>query len=245
MKKNIIIYVVASVFVVLAGVFFYGKDAFNDGKQDKLEQEQEEKVLSGSSREGEGKLPEKEVAVPGKVKDENQPSVDKTNNNNLSKEKATKDLSNNKVIQKSTKEFGHWGFALDEYTKINEMYVYQNVKNRDGAQFMSIRIGCNDHNFQTVGVFSLPLGVSLVPGFAIQVDEHKQKNYPFTRCAAGVGCQSYIPLDDEIIEEMKKGKELSVGFKDATEETVVLKLPLDGFSSAYKEYEKEVKSRKK
>lgn len=82
-----------------------------------------------------------------------------------------------------------------------------------------------------VGVFTLPLGIFLAPGFALKIDQGKVRRFPYETCDSK-GCHLGIKVDKALLSEMNKGTVATVQFYDAQQTAVVLNLPLDGFRQA-------------
>ena len=79
----------------------------------------------------------------------------------------------------------------------------------------------------------LPLGVSLVPGAAIKVDDGQQLNWPYLRCSAA-GCAISNKLDDELLSALKKGQVLIVAYRAwNAEKNTLIRVPLQGFTKSF------------
>lgn len=83
-----------------------------------------------------------------------------------------------------------------------------------------------------VGVFTMPLGIFLAPGFALRVDGNAVRRFPFENCD-GDGCHLGVKVDKKLMAELGAGKRATVQFYDAKQNPVVLNLPLDGFAKAF------------
>jgi invasion protein IalB len=79
---------------------------------------------------------------------------------------------------------------------------------------------------------TLPLGVALIPGARIVIDEKEGMNAPFVVCLGKNGCMADYRADADLIEKLKKGHSLAVQAFDKSR-PVSFTLPLTGFAKAY------------
>jgi len=95
------------------------------------------------------------------------------------------------------------------------------VKDKDGKKLTRIR-------------FITPLGLDLMSGLALRVDEGKEHKIPIQICHAD-GCLADFNLGDDVLLEMKKGKDILVGYKLSNTNTnpIILKISLKGITAAY------------
>ena len=79
---------------------------------------------------------------------------------------------------------------------------------------------------------TLPLGVALVPGARIIIDEKEAMTAPFIVCLPKNGCMADYKADTDLIEKLKKGRSLAI---QAVEKgrPISFTLPLTGFAQAY------------
>jgi len=93
------------------------------------------------------------------------------------------------------------------------------VKDKDGKKLTRIR-------------FITPLGLDLTAGLALRIDEGKEYKIPFQLCHAD-GCLADFNLGDDVLLEMKKGKDILVGYKLPNTKPIILKASLKGVTAAY------------
>lgn len=79
---------------------------------------------------------------------------------------------------------------------------------------------------------TLPLGVALVPGARIVIDEKEAMTAPFVVCLPANGCMADYKADAELIEKLKRGQTLAVQAFDKGR-PISFTLPLTGFAKAY------------
>ena len=79
---------------------------------------------------------------------------------------------------------------------------------------------------------TLPLGVALVPGARIVIDEKEAMTAPYVACLPQNGCMADYKADDDLIEKLKKGQSLAIqAFEKGR--PINFTLPLTGFAKAY------------
>ena len=79
----------------------------------------------------------------------------------------------------------------------------------------------------------MPMGVDLRPGAVLKVDRGVDIPIQYLRCTEA-GCDASIQLQPPLLQALKAGKELFVGFRAwGSDETTVLSASLIGFSRAY------------
>lgn len=101
-----------------------------------------------------------------------------------------------------------------------------------GASRESILVARAYKHPSPVLVLSVPAGIYLAPGLALQVGAGKSRRYPFETCSAD-GCHTGIRLDKALIGELAAGKDGKVSFFDGTQKVVTVVLGLAGFAKGY------------
>jgi invasion protein IalB len=79
---------------------------------------------------------------------------------------------------------------------------------------------------------TLPLGVALVPGARIVIDEKEAMTAPYVACLPKNGCMADYKADADFIEKLKKGRSLAIQAFDEGK-PISFTLPLTGFAKAY------------
>ena len=79
---------------------------------------------------------------------------------------------------------------------------------------------------------TLPLGVALVPGARIVIDEKEAMTAPYVVCLPNNGCMADYKADADLIEKLKKGQSLAIQAFDKAR-PISFTLPLIGFAKAY------------
>jgi len=79
---------------------------------------------------------------------------------------------------------------------------------------------------------TLPLGVALVPGARIVIDEKEAMTAPFVVCHPKNGCMADFKADADLITKLKQGQSLAIQAFDKAR-PISFTLPLTGFAKAY------------
>jgi invasion protein IalB len=79
---------------------------------------------------------------------------------------------------------------------------------------------------------TVPLGMQLQHGTRVIIDQGQPVNQPYKICFP-VGCMSDYPVNDEMIEKMKKGHTLTVQAINMQGTPISLPLPLNDFAKAF------------
>ena len=79
---------------------------------------------------------------------------------------------------------------------------------------------------------TLPLGVALVPGARIVIDENAAMTAPYVVCLPQNGCMADYKADGDLIEKLKKGRTLAIQALEKGS-PIAFTLPLAGFAKAY------------
>jgi len=79
---------------------------------------------------------------------------------------------------------------------------------------------------------TLPLGVALVPGARIVIDEKEAMTAPYVVCLPKNGCMADYKADADLIEKLKNGQSLAIQAFDKGR-PINFTLPLTGFAKAY------------
>jgi invasion protein IalB len=79
---------------------------------------------------------------------------------------------------------------------------------------------------------TLPLGVALVPGARIVIDDKEAMTAPYVVCLAKNGCMADYRADTDLIAKLKKGRSLAIQAFDKGR-PIGFTLPLTDFAKAY------------
>lgn len=101
-----------------------------------------------------------------------------------------------------------------------------------GQPIVSITIRPQAEDRRMGMLLALPHGLYFPPGLSITVDHGESTNVDIQTSDKN-GAYAALPLTDELIGAMKRGKELYISMRFADGRDVVVPLTLDGFTSAY------------
>jgi invasion protein IalB len=79
---------------------------------------------------------------------------------------------------------------------------------------------------------ALPLGVALVPGARIVIDEKEAMTAPYVVCLPKNGCMADYKADTDLIEKLKKGRNLAIQALDRGR-LISFTFSLNGFAKAH------------
>lgn len=79
---------------------------------------------------------------------------------------------------------------------------------------------------------TLPLGVALIPGARIVIDEKEAMTAPYVVCQPKNGCMADYKADADLIAKLKNGRNLMIQAFDKGR-PISFSLPLTGFAKAY------------
>lgn len=79
---------------------------------------------------------------------------------------------------------------------------------------------------------TLPLGVALIPGARIVIDEREAMTAPYVACLPKNGCMADYKADAALIDKLKKGRSLAIQAFDKGK-PISFTLPLTGFAQAH------------
>lgn len=134
-------------------------------------------------------------------------------------------------------KFKDWTARCEMVEEIKEQrcYIAQSlVKKDDGKQLMSVAVLYALDTKKPTFFLTLPLGVLLVPGVALQVDGGEALRFPFRQCAPN-GCLAALELTQPLVSAFKAGSQGRVSFHQPGAKTnpVTLPVSLNGFTAAF------------
>jgi invasion protein IalB len=78
-----------------------------------------------------------------------------------------------------------------------------------------------------------PLGILLQPGLSLTIDKRDPLTLPLTFCQTG-GCQAVIDLDQEALDQFRRGQTATVRYVTLERKAMDLPLKLSGLTAALK-----------
>lgn len=116
----------------------------------------------------------------------------------------------------------------------NNCHIFQNLVSKKGnKRILHVAVGYAPGHKDPAAIITMPLGLSLLPGITIQVDDQKSKRFPFQACFK-TGCQIGFSMNNKLLGDFKSGRQLTVTFFDLKQQAIKIPVSLSGFSAAMK-----------
>ncbi|MGB0713271.1 MAG: invasion associated locus B family protein [Gammaproteobacteria bacterium] len=137
---------------------------------------------------------------------------------------------------KDGQQFQDWKAVCQEITPkdkppVNVCRIAQQAFRPDGKPVAALSIGYRAGQDKPLAVITVPLGVALKTGLGLSIDEANPTPVPYSICVPA-GCQAIGPLDDTMVEALKKGNKLSILFISPEGKKLRADLSLSGFTAA-------------
>jgi invasion protein IalB len=108
--------------------------------------------------------------------------------------------------------------------------IYQRIIVKENNQrLLEFAIGYPEGAKQAQAALILPLGITMTQGVALKIDDGELHKAAVRICGNN-GCLVLMDMPDNIVESMKTGKVLAVGFLDGNGKQITLPLSLAGFA---------------
>jgi len=136
--------------------------------------------------------------------------------------------------------FDDWGRRC-ETLKTGEEFclVFQRLRLKENDQtVLHVSFGYPPFAKGPIMVLTTPLGVSLVAGVELKVDDVGEPiRVPYNLCVAD-GCRASLPVDDSLLQAMKRGDKLKVAIASAQNKPMGIEVSLNGFAKASESLQK-------
>lgn len=129
--------------------------------------------------------------------------------------------------------YGKWGLLCNQANpsdcRAAQTQNYADEKNQ--GRLLQVLLAVE--NGRTFAVMTLPFGVDLRAGIALQLDSADEVKGAYTTCLPD-GCQSVVELDEKLLGQFRTAKIMKVGFRPwgGDQKTFVVEVPLDGANDA-------------
>jgi invasion protein IalB len=111
-------------------------------------------------------------------------------------------------------------------------HAFQVVSTKESQQnVLHMAIGYPPSVDVPVAIITVPLGVALQTGVLVKVDEGEARPFPFNVCMAN-GCQAGIKLDQPLLDDFRKGAQLTVTFGNLKRQGLNVPVSLKGLTKA-------------
>lgn len=130
--------------------------------------------------------------------------------------------------------FDDWGRRCETLPSGEELCViFQRLRLKENNQtILHVSFGYPPIADGPVMVFTTPLGVSLMAGMELQVDDVGEAiKVPYNICIAD-GCRASLPVNDALLAAMRQGDKLKVAFANAQNKPLGMQVSLKGFTAA-------------
>jgi invasion protein IalB len=136
------------------------------------------------------------------------------------------------AVETSVKHFENWTFSCEE--KVCQIYVTLADNKTKVAKF-SLSIVHDAAKNSSSAVLLTPLGVALVPGIRVFLDNKTFKDWSFQVCQDN-GCQAVGQLDEATVEKLKIIENLHVEYiAYGKKKQDAFNIPMAGFKDAFAE----------
>lgn len=132
-------------------------------------------------------------------------------------------------------EFRDWTVQCEqpEGAEREHCHIFQTVVLRENNQpLLHLAVGRIIETGDAAAIMTVPLGVLLPPGMALRVDEGENIRFPVQSCQPN-GCIAVLPLEDEMIRQLKGGVQATVTFVDADQRPIGVPVSLLGFTAGF------------
>ncbi len=131
--------------------------------------------------------------------------------------------------------FGDWTYVCGKPDKkgveICQIAQTQTIDDPKGKKGRLLRLSLEKMKDFYVLRALLPLGIHLPAGVAVKIDENEQAPMILQQCTSE-GCEAAAKVEAPLLAQLKKGKEVRIGFNVGTK-TMVIPASLKGFGNAF------------
>ncbi len=108
------------------------------------------------------------------------------------------------------------------------------IEQQVAANGRVVMVGSFGYKSETepVAVITVPLSTRLKAGLAFKVDDKKEFLAQFDICIRQ-GCRAEVPLTAALTQDLRSGKFLNIGWRDAEGKKQILRFNLEGFAAAW------------
>lgn len=136
----------------------------------------------------------------------------------------------------SEQQFGDWSkrCVAGDAPNSSACHIYQRVVvegEDDNEKAVQLSLGYSPDESNPVAVIRMPLGLWLLNGITLAVDDIPGQRFPVQVCASA-GCQTTLRLEPEMVDTLKNGQQLFITTYNVRREAVRVPLSLDGFAKA-------------
>ena len=126
--------------------------------------------------------------------------------------------------------------SKDEKSKKEYCEVFQRLVMKEGGKrFMELAVGYPDEKDADTarGVLVLPLGIMVSEDLAMDIDGKSSFSFKLRACQPD-GCYAFLKLTPQVLDSMRKGKQINVLFMSAAGQKISAQMTLEGFGKTLK-----------
>ena len=110
-------------------------------------------------------------------------------------------------------------------------YIFQNIALKDsGQRLLHMAVGYLAADGKPAAIITLPLGMYLPPGVALNIDEGEPVRLAVQQCTQA-GCRAVLALDEALVARMKAGNQARVNFLGPNRKEISVPVSLLGFTA--------------
>jgi invasion protein IalB len=129
-------------------------------------------------------------------------------------------------------KFKEWTMRCESPQGAGEVcHLFQVAKDEEsGRDIVHVAIGYRADRPEPLAIISVPLGIFLPPGVALQVDQGEPIRAPYEVCDPDA-CRAGFPLTPDMVTKLKGGLALTVTLENALGQTKTMPISLSGFTA--------------
>lgn len=132
---------------------------------------------------------------------------------------------------KSGDVHGDWGTRCDTNPDgVEACFIFQNLNTKEGKRVLQVAIGYRPGQTDATALFTAPLGINLIPGVQIQIDEGEPRKLPVAVCDQE-GCKAFLQVDAGLLSALKAGSKLKFTFATIQRQAFNVDVSLNGFTA--------------
>lgn len=139
-------------------------------------------------------------------------------------------LMPNAYAVKNGQKFKDWKGQCEKIAGKSVCGITQTVFDKDKKPVVQIFIRKVENQKDPIAFVKVPLGVNLRAGLGLAVDKKEIAQVPYTVCDPA-GCNAIVPLNNQLLAKVKKGKKMQIGMLLVNQE-IVFSASLSGISKA-------------
>ena len=138
---------------------------------------------------------------------------------------------------KDGEKFKDWSARCEKPkgSENEQCYIFQNLVTKKDDKFiqvLNVLIGFITTDGKPGLYATAPLGVSLPHGIQLQIDDGKAVRFGYRHCNNN-GCLGALALTDELVKQMKSGKQAVITIHSGAQKPLSIAVSLQGFTAGF------------